>query len=384
MKTVLSALKSWLTKQWVRLVIKKKQLFTKTYSTRNCVKKILIVRLDEIGDMVLTTPFLRELRRNYPKAEITLVVKPAVYNLVELCPYVDKIKKFTKINGRWAVFQNINRAKKFAYNELEQDYDLAIVPRFDSDLDYMAGAIAFYTGAGRRIGYAPWVLPRKSKSDAGLEGFYTDFVPAREGVCHEVERNLDILRYLGCTIENTSLELWIDKHDEQVAKKLLSTGGGQRLLVLVLSAGAKHKEWPIENYIGMVEFFRQENVLPILLGAGENTREYADVFCNACPEAIDLVGKCSLRETYAVMKQCEIFLGGDTGPMHMAAASGIAGTTMFFTHWKPEYIDTPERFGPWGGNVQVIQPHISNENINNEHINVCDVVECLGKCISAS
>ena len=224
-RTILSALKFWLTKQWVRLVIKKKQLFTKTYSTRNCVKKILIVRLDEIGDMVLTTPFLRELRRNYPKAEITLVVKPAVYNLVELCPYVDIIKKFSKVNGRWAVFQNINRAKKFVYNELEQDYDLAIVPRFDSDLDYMAGAIAFYTGASRRIGYAPWVLPRKSKLDAGLEGFYTDFVPARKGVCHEVERNLDILRYLGCGIENTSLELWIDEHDKQVAKKLLSTRG---------------------------------------------------------------------------------------------------------------------------------------------------------------
>ena len=383
MKTILSALKFWLTKQWVRLVIKKEQLFTKTYSTRNCVKKILVVRLDEIGDMVLTTPFLRELHRNYPKAEITLVVKPAVYNLVELCPYVDIIKKFSKVNGRWAVFQNINRAKKFAYNELEQDYDLAIVPRFDSDLDYMAGAIAFYTGASRRIGYAPSVLPRKSKLDAGLAGFYTDFVPAREGVCHEVERNLDILRYLGCSIENSSLELWIDEHDEQVAKKLLSTSGGYRLLVLVLSAGAKHKEWPIENYIGMVEFFRQENVLPILLGAGENTREYADEFCNACPEAIDLVGKCSLRETYAVMKQCEIFLGGDTGPMHMAAASGITGATMFFTHWKPEYIDTPERFGPWKGHIQVIQPNIF-KNMNNTHIKICDVARCLGKCISAS
>lgn len=341
---------------------------------RQPLRKILVIRLDEIGDMVLTTPFLRELRRNYPKAEITLVVKPAVYNLMELCPYVDKIKKFTKINGRWAVFQNINRAKKFAYNELEQDYDLAIVPRFDSDLDYMAGAIAFYTGAGRRIGYAPWVLPRKSKSDAGLEGFYTDFVPAREGVCHEVERNLDILRYLGCTIENTSLELWIDKHDEQVAKKLLSTGGGQRLLVLVLSAGAKHKEWPIENYMGMVEFFRQENVLPILLGAGENTREYADVFCNACPEAIDLVGKCSLRETYAVMKQCEIFLGGDTGPMHMAVAAGLPGVALFFTQHAPEF---PIRFKPFNSHIRILSAKYAISSDSSQVIPISAVINLL-------
>lgn len=374
MKKYLSWVKRRLEYFYLRLVIMIANLRRHHIQMRQPLRKILVIRLDEIGDMVLTTPFLRELRRNYPKAEITLVVKPAVYNLMELCPYVDKIKKFTKINGRWAVFQNINRAKKFAYNELEQDYDLAIVPRFDSDLDYMAGAIAFYTGAGRRIGYAPWVLPRKSKSDAGLEGFYTDFVPAREGVCHEVERNLDILRYLGCTIENTSLELWIDKHDEQVAKKLLSTGGGQRLLVLVLSAGAKHKEWPIENYMGMVEFFRQENVLPILLGAGENTREYADVFCNACPEAIDLVGKCSLRETYAVMKQCEIFLGGDTGPMHMAVAAGLPGVALFFTQHAPEF---PIRFKPFNSHIRILSAKYAISSDSSQVIPISAVINLL-------
>lgn len=374
MKKYLSWIKRRLEYLYLRLVIMITNIRRQHMQMQHPLRKILVVRLDEIGDMVLTTPFLRELRRNYPKAEITLVVKPAVYNLVELCPYVDRIKIFSKANGRWAVFQNINRAKKFVYNELEQDYDLAIVPRFDSDLDYMAGAIAFYTGASRRIGYAPWVLPRKSKSDAGLEGFYTDFVPARKGVCHEVERNLDILRYLGCGIENTSLELWIDKHDEQVAKKLLSTGGRQRLLVLVLSAGAKHKEWPIENYIGMVEFFRQENVLPILLGAGENTREYADEFCNACPEAIDLVGKCSLRETYAVMKQCEIFLGGDTGPMHMAVVAGLSGVVLFFTQHAPEF---PIRFKPFNSNIRILSAKYAISSDLNQVIPISAVINSL-------
>lgn len=226
MKKYLSWVKHRLECLYLRLVIMITSLRSRHTQMQQPLRKILVVRLDEIGDMVLTTPFLRELRRNYPKAEITLVVKPAVYNLVELCPYIDKIKKFTKANGRWAFFQNINQSKRFACHELEHDYDLAIVPRFDSDYAYMAGAIAFFSGAVKRIGYAPWVLPCKSKLDAGLERFYTDFVPARDGVCHEVERNLDILRYLGCSIENTSLELWIDKHDEQVAKKLLSTREG--------------------------------------------------------------------------------------------------------------------------------------------------------------
>ena len=151
-------------------------------------------------------------------------------------------------------------------------------------------------------------------------------------------------------------------------------GGGQRLLVLVLSAGAKHKEWPIENYIGMVEFFRQENVLPILLGAGENTREYADEFCNACPEAIDLVGKCSLRETYAVMKQCEIYLGGDTGPTHMAVAAGLSGVALFFTRHAPEF---PIRFKPFNSHISILSAKYAISSDSNLVIPISAVMNLL-------
>ena len=81
--------------------------FARTSSERNLkdtVDSILVIRLDEIGDMVMMSPLLRELRRNYPSAHITLVVKPAVYNLVELCPYVDETLTFPKANGRGAFY----------------------------------------------------------------------------------------------------------------------------------------------------------------------------------------------------------------------------------------------------------------------------------------
>lgn len=375
MRRYLSKFKNYFEHQYIKIVASSSQI-RNTHSNIHAIKKILVIRLDEIGDMVLTTPFLRELRRNFPKSEITLVVKPETYNLFELCPYIDQLKSFKRKSGRWGVFRNLNLAKAFVNQELNDDYDLAIVPRFDSDFAYMAGAIAFYSGATRRVGYAPWVLPHKSKTDAGMEGFYTDFVPAKKGVRHELERNLDILRYLGCNIESDALELWIDEHDKEIAMRLLSTKERYKLLVLVLSAGAKHKEWPLQNYIDMVDFFRKENILPVLVGARENTKNYSDEFCKAYPETINLVGKCTLRETYAVMKQCELFLGGDTGPMHMAVASGIAGVVMFFTHWKPEYIDTPERFGPWKGHIQVVQPNIS-KNTHNTHIMPYEVTEKL-------
>jgi len=67
------------------------------------VNRVLVVRLDEIGDVVMTTPFLRELRRRLPDAWITLVVKPAAYNLVELCPYVHEVRTYDWRGSRYFV-----------------------------------------------------------------------------------------------------------------------------------------------------------------------------------------------------------------------------------------------------------------------------------------
>lgn len=188
------------------------------------VQRILVVRLDEIGDMVLMSPFLRELRRNYPEAEITLVVKPAVYNLVELCPYVNHIKIFKRpSSGRGMFFRLLWASKKFVSEELNGGYDLALVPRFDSDAGYGAGFIAFFSKAIRRVGYASAATKAKFESDAGYDALYTEFVPIKPGIEHEVERNLDVLRYLGCTIKDTNLEIWADMEDEDAASNMLQS-----------------------------------------------------------------------------------------------------------------------------------------------------------------
>ena len=89
MKEYLSCVKKWLECHYIKFIMTFERMIARESKIGQPIKQILVVRLDEIGDMVLTTPFFRELRRNYPEAEITLVVKPAIYNLMELCPYID-------------------------------------------------------------------------------------------------------------------------------------------------------------------------------------------------------------------------------------------------------------------------------------------------------
>ena len=98
-------------------------------------KHVLLVHLAEIGDVIMATPFLREMRRNLPNAWITLIVQPTVYNLLELCPYVNEI--MTHDWNTLEPFKNLQRrgrAIRLALRHLiRRRFDLAIVPRWDRD-----------------------------------------------------------------------------------------------------------------------------------------------------------------------------------------------------------------------------------------------------------
>lgn len=323
-------------------------------------ERIIVIRLDEIGDMVLLSPFLRELRRGRPEAEIILVVKTAVYNLVELCPYVNEVLAYPRPGGRWMRLKQITRAFAFARDHLwRRSLTLAIVPRFDADAGYGAGWLAFFSGAPRRIAYRARVLPTKARSDLGFDRLYTEFVPARPGVLHEVERNLDVLRYLGIAVQSEALEVWVDAQDEARAQKLLSSGGGT-CLVVVLSAGSVRREWAVEKYAAVVRSLKAASLKlsVVLLGAGSRAEAKGTSFCAQVTRTVNLIGKCTLRESAAVLAGARAYLGGDTGLMHMAAALGRRGVVLSCHPWgaAAEHPNSPQRFGPWQSRLRVLRP----------------------------
>ena len=122
-------------------------------------RSILVVRLDALGDVLLTSPFLRELRRNAPKAKITLVVQPLALNLVELCPYVDRILTFRGNADHPGLFRLAWRFMAFCICHIwGRHWDIAINPRFDAD-SYGATFLLWLSRAGRRAGYSQHVTP---------------------------------------------------------------------------------------------------------------------------------------------------------------------------------------------------------------------------------
>ena len=108
--------------------------------------------MDEIGDLVLCSSFLRELKRNFPHAEISIMVNSQNYEIIEFCPYVENI--FTidlKFNKILRVFQQYYRVYKLEKNLWKIRYDLAIIPRWNGD-DYLSDFITYLSGAKFRMG----------------------------------------------------------------------------------------------------------------------------------------------------------------------------------------------------------------------------------------
>lgn len=319
--------------------------------------KILIIRLDEIGDVVMTTPFIRELRRNFPKAKITLIVKPQIYNLVELCPYVDKILTFNRYSGRFGFLVNIFKAYSFSKKFLQKEkFDLCIIPRWDTDV-YGASYLAYFSKAKRRIAYSECVSPIKSIENKGFDGFFTDVITKTEHL-HEVERNLDFIKFLDGKVFNNALELWVDKDDYKITRNIFSKVSIN--IVFCASAGNKRREWGISKYCEVLNLLNKKfDFKLIVLGDIKNTSEVLrNLKAKYTGEVIDLVGKTTLRETVALMQDADVFIGGDTGPMHIAAACKIDGIVVS-CHPKNGNINhgnSPKRFGPWQSPLVVLQP----------------------------
>src|ERR1700722_11575791 len=153
------------------------------------VQRILVVKLDRIGDVILALPFLRELRRRFPNARISLVTDKRVCNLLENNPYVDEFFSVTckdwspsSPTSRW---KDLLAACFFAVTRLWwRQFDLAITLSWDTDNHY-AGAIAYLSGAPKRLGYSEQTNEVKRVANANYDLLYTHVLNEPAGK-HEV------------------------------------------------------------------------------------------------------------------------------------------------------------------------------------------------------
>jgi len=336
------------------------------------VKSILVVKLDRIGDVILALPFLRELRRLFPAARISLVTDKRVSNLLEISPYINEV--FSLECKNWLPSSPSRRWKDWltafvlaATKLWRHRFDLAITLSWDTDNHY-AGAIAYLSGAPMRLGYSEQTHDVKKIANANYDLLYTHVL--NEPACkHEVEHNLHIITALGGTPTADTLEIQIDKSDEVFAANFLSRlpqeNNDGPLVAVCPSAAVPYKVWPMTRFTELVQWMIDRYGARILIvGSTEDGAVAQQLNSSLTGHVLNSAGLTTLRQCAALLKNCDLYLGNDTGPMHIAAAFNVpvVGISAHPADGEKYVGISPLRFGPWKTKAHIVQPPLAQDN----------------------
>lgn len=291
-------------------------------------KRILVIRLDLIGDLVLSLTVVRALKRTYPGAEIDLLATPgsakvALHdpNLTGIITYDPNIWRRPKALVQ---LKNWREARKLLHRLRACQYDLAV-----SVYGNWAATLAVLSGAKRRVGYRSESYPgfMTDNVPGGIPGRWRHWAPLDDK--HEVDYCLALAQAAGATLTPADRipQLYVDEQSRQEIEQLLLQEGAQQgkslIVCHVCSNNGQSKRWPIPYWATLIDrLIREESSQIVLTGTPNDLPIVKSVISRMHEHAINLAGKTNLTQLTALLQQADLVISGDSGPMHMAVAVG--------------------------------------------------------------
>lgn len=285
----------------------------------NGVPRILIIRLSAIGDVVRVLPALHALRDLYPNAQIDWVVEPKSAAVVEGHPALDQVILFERTEG----FVEAARAFQETARQIKQN-------RYDIVLDFhgilKSGLLMKASKAKKRVAFAP---PRSQEMS---HLFANEKVELPSQRMNRIEENLALVRALGAKLH--SLDVVIDvpfDAEDDVDEYLEDVFHADKVLVLVHAPVERpEKQWPLEHFAELCDRLAADGRFDVLLTWGPGQQHIANEVHQlskrkplVAPETPDL------KHFAALAARAGLFVGGDTGPMHIASAMGTPVVVIF-------------------------------------------------------
>jgi heptosyltransferase I len=301
---------------------------------RRDFKKILLIKLSAMGDVVLTFPVLNKLRHRYPKARIDWLTTPGVSELLSHNPAVSNVIEFCRDDWSkpWSIAPYLGAARLIATLRATE-YDLAL----DLQGQLRSAAFAFASGAPVRIGFDKpradaWnALSRKIPDEAKKHAWrgaregsflaYTDHIPLPTLDVHPVERYLGVGPMLGFDDGAPDFSFPIPQAASTRIDALLDYYGIARTRLIAMAPGTnwETKEWRRDGFAEVAQNFLRKNLAVALIGS-DRDRAICDDVARAAPGAVNLAGETTLSELAALISRATLCVTNDSGPMHLAVA----------------------------------------------------------------
>ena len=293
---------------------------------RKSIKKILLIRTDRIGDVVLSLPMLPLLKKNFPNAAITVIVRSYTKELVETHADVSEVMLWDENNS---LLDYVKVLK-------EKHFDLAILPypRFNLALITFLSGIAIRVGTGYR--WYSFLFNKK---------IYEHRKNAKR---HEVEYNLNLLKAIGIELEGTpQFEFTVNDEAKKKVEDILKSDGivpSTQFAVLHAGSGGSARDWKIEKFAELGDVLQTTEELRVVLTGGKNEEQLiASLELKMKTKPINYTGKFSLQELGALFQRASVFVSNSTGPLHIAS---IVGTPVV-AFYPPIIQCSPMRWGPY-------------------------------------
>jgi ADP-heptose:LPS heptosyltransferase/GT2 family glycosyltransferase len=321
------------------------------------IRRILAVKLDHIGDFITAVPALRDLRRRFPQARLTLLAPPATAALAQRLPglegVIDDIIDFTFFHAR-----SVEGKRALAADELaalaarlaDEQYDMAIDLRTHPE----TRPVLRHTGAAMLVGYDhdgrfPWLdVALEWEGDRRLElkrahisERLLALVAAAEAACREVPP---------VTVARSA-----DPRSVPALARLGTSFLSRPLVCVHPGVGNPVRQWPAASFAALIDLLVADEGMHVVLVGGNDEQAVAqDVLARVTAKdaVTSLVGSVKLADLAAVMQACALFVGNNSGPKHIAAAVGVPTVGI-----HSAVVDSLE-WAPLGGAAMALQRRV--------------------------
>ncbi|MBP7087973.1 MAG: lipopolysaccharide heptosyltransferase II [Candidatus Omnitrophica bacterium] len=291
-------------------------------------KRILIVRTDRLGDVILSTAVVENLRLAFPKARLAFMCRPYTASILEYNPYLNEVIIYDKDNKH----KSFPASLKFAFYLRRKKFDWAIIlhPTNRVHIVTFLARIPIRVGWNRKYSF---LLTKKIEHTK------------QKGLKHELEYTLDILRHLNIPIRSKETYFPVIEAAQTEVANLLKKEGlkdTDKIIAIHPSASCPSKRWPQSNFCKLTELLKQKIDAKIVVITSESEKEFGAEIVKK-EDVIDFRGKLNILGIGALLKRSVLFISNDSGPVHIAASLGIPVISIFGrsdaglspARWKP-------------------------------------------------
>ncbi|MBU0633433.1 MAG: glycosyltransferase family 9 protein [Candidatus Omnitrophica bacterium] len=289
------------------------------------IDKILIINLGGIGDLLLSKPALKALRKKYPQAEIDMLTAHKVYEIACDFDFINRVFVFELEYGRKvSVFKMFGNFRVLT-SLRSRKYDVAVNMR----------TLMSNKSAAKMKLMLSFIKPARSvgRDTEGRGNFFDMRVPeSQQGRKCEMEYDIDTVKKLDVEVPTRGVYLEIPPEVEERVEIFFRKLNIKKedIIVGIHPGGMPSRRWPIENFAEVIKKINISHRVKFIVTGSAEEKELAQRLVNLCGvKLINLAGKLTLKELAATIKKCAVFISNDTGPMHIAAVLEVPLVAIF-------------------------------------------------------